>query len=336
MSITIKDVAKLANVSPGTISNYLNHKANTSDENKKAIENAIKVLGYERNEFARSLRTKKPNTIGVLVPTIANNTIMKMVSSIETFVKKEGYGLLVQSHNNNRDDLKAAMEYLEQRVCGLIFDPSFDSSGEDYDFIKRIMSKMPIVTFDNKLDDIECDSVLVDHRSITAAAVGEFIKRGHTKIGILPGPESGYNPTAKLDGYLDSIHKNNIESLSKRICFTYFSKIEGERGMEELLLKNPDITAVFIGSNRLTIGAIKHLQKISKYNKISVIGYDTSDYGDIVSPPICSITQPSKQLGEMVAMVMLKRIDGDNQSFPSCIKLDASIKNISTLDHFQQ
>lgn len=336
MDVTIKDVAKMAGVSPGTVSNYLNKKSKISEDKKKQIDLAIKTLGYARNEMARSLRTKKPKTIGVLIPSLANSTIMKMVSAIETNLKKEGYGLLVLSHNNNSLETEEAFEYLEQRVSGIIFNPTYDSVNANHDFLNKTNLKVPIVTFDNRLEDFECDSVLVDHKEVTRKAVLELIKRGHTHIGIIAGPSVGYIPVSRVLGYKEGILDGGLEICEKYIKHTLFSKKSGEKVIEELLIENPQITAIVVGSSRLTIGAISYLQKVSKYKDISVIGTDSFDFSNMVFPHICYVSQPIKQIGEFASMLILKRVNDDYDSFPTAIKLEAKIENLESLDFYKQ
>lgn len=333
MKATIKDVAQMANVSAGTVSNFLNKKGKTTQENKLAIEKAIETLGYERNEIARSLRTKTTTTIGVLIPSLSNNTIMKMVSAIETNVKKEGYGLLVISHNSNREEFIKALEYLEQRTCAIILNPSFQEGKSCSNILEKI--KIPVVSFDNQLKDFKCDKVLVDHKSMVSKTLEKLIETGHKEIGILPGPKQSMIAQSKFEGYKETLEKYQMEIKENNICFTDFTKQDGTKGVEQLLKQSPSVTAALVGSNRITNGAIIGLQKADLYKKICLIGYDTTDYSDILSPAICCVAQPVKQIGEMVSMIVLKRIRGDYESFPTSIKLEANIENLETLDYYK-
>lgn len=186
MAATIKDIAKRTGLGLATISSYLNG-GNVRDKNKVKIEAAIKELDFEINELARSLKTNCSKTIGVVIAELNNIFCTEIIIEIEDILRNHGYATIVCDCRTDKNLEKEAIEFLyRKRVDGIINIP-VNVDGSYLNCFQR--SKKPIVLIDRKLNGLDCDCVLVDNMTATKNAVKLLMQNGHTKIGMIGGPE---------------------------------------------------------------------------------------------------------------------------------------------------
>lgn len=324
MSATIRDISRETGLSLATISKYLNG-GNVLPENREKIEVAIEKLHYEVNQIARSLVTKKTNTIGVVVCSIKcsfNGTFLHYANHV---LSEKGYGLLIcDSGNDEKKELQNIKFLLNKKVDGIIIIPVSTKS----DFLQLVrQEKVPIVLVDRKVEDSFVDCVKVDNEKAALNAVNLLIKYQHKKIAVIYGAKESTG-MERYKGYRKALKEAGI---SNPISYQKKGKHSVEFGYESmkqlLRLKNPP-TAVFMTNYELTLGAIMAVnesQNISCPKDISMIGFDDLILTDIAQPKMCVVIQPMKELSESAVDLLLKRIDG-NQEKPLEINLNACLK----------
>ncbi len=324
MAATIKDVAKYTGLSIATISKYING-GNVLEENKKIIDEAIKVLGFKVNEIARGLKTNKTMTIGVLIPDFNNIFFTAIVSNIENVLIQNGYSTILCDYKNDTELEKEKFNFLvKKQVDGIIIIPQGDIAR----YIKEQLNKnIPLVLVDRALDGLECDTILVDNMNASYNAVEYLITSGHKSIGIIRGPDKIFTSIERLKGYI-RVHEDYSmkvdESLVKK------GNNDAESGyicLNELLgLKVPP-TAVYITNYEMTLGAIMALNErnVKVPDELSVIGFDNLHIARVVKPPLTIVVQPMEQIGEIAANTILKRIKGDMTNYPSMVRLKTEL-----------
>ena len=321
---TIKDVSKLANVSVGTVSRYLNGYTIKSD-NATKIEAAIKALNFKLNPIARSLKTSKTKTIGILIPELNNVFTNEVINAIEKTFASYDYSVIVCNSRRDVDIEKSKINFLINNfVDGIIMMPV---SNESKYINKLLAANIPVVLIDRLIPDILCDAVICDNINGSYTALEYLINRGHKKIGIILGPSEVFTSNERLTGYKKALAHYNIPLNPDYVIETNYTVTDGLNAFNTLFELEDRPTAIFATNYDTTIGAIKALfqRKLKLNEEMSLFGYDHTDIFQILNPPIPVISQPKDEIGLEAADLLLKRINGDYSDFPSVQRLKTDI-----------
>lgn len=311
--VTIEDVAKRANTSIATVSRVLNNRTGYSEKTKLKVQEAIEELGYESNAIARSLKNKKTNTIGVLVPNVSSMLSNEILNGIEEYAHTNGYSVLTSYTYSDSDKvMKSLKTFNEQRVDGLIFVSDFFLP-EYYEYVRE--RKMPIVLTAAESPDYPLSFIKVDDFKASYDAVSYLIAKGHKKIGMISANPQ-VHPTAagksRLEGYKKALQDAalNIEDQRIVFCDGFIFPI-GRNKFKELIEMAPDITAVFASSDDLAVGALNMAYElgIQVPKEVSIIGYDNIPITEMVWPPLATVSQPLKNMGYESTKELMKKIE---------------------------
>lgn len=308
---TIKETAKIAGVSTATVSHVINSTRFVSADITNRVHEAMRATGYKPNIAAYTLRTQKTKTIGLLLPILMDETsniyFMQMMIGIEAVLEAEGYCVVLGNTRENAQVEKQMLEHFQDRmVDGLIIAPTCDSQA----FIRDVLGEKPTVFVDREpqgLTGVDC--VVNDTRGGSREAIEMLILEGHRHIGVLSGV-LGKNTMAdlRIQGYLDAMKKYDIPVDEDWILEGESSRIAGYR-MMQMLAKKVDITAVFISSNIMAMGAIEYLNCHPEHqSRIQIVVYDDYEWVNTCVQPITTIRQDARCLGEMAARMLLSRI----------------------------
>jgi len=321
---TIKDVAKYTGLSIATISKYING-GNVLEENRKKIEEAIKVLDFRVNELARGLKTNRTMTVGVLIPSLENIFFTSIISKVENILLQHGYSTIVCDYRENPALEKEKLKFLTNKmVDGIIMVPH----GEDISHIQKVREKdIPVLLIDRMINEIDCDVVLSDNLNAAYDAVEQLIIRGHRRIGIIGGPKGIYTTQERIKGYI-RVHEDYAMDIDESLIKYGAYDIEsGYRILEEFIEMDNPPTSVFVTNYEMTLGAIMAINKnnIKVPDQISLIGFDNIQLAKVVKPSLSIVVQPMDQIGETAARVILNRLNGDYGTFPSIHRLKTEI-----------
>lgn len=321
---TIKDVAKLAGVSTATISKYING-IRVKEQNRVRIEEAIKILDFKVNSFARGLKTNKTLTIGVLIPSLENIFATSIVSHIERILLQNGYSTIICDYNQDTQLENDKFDFLMSKyVDGLIIMPL----GITEDRIQNALeNEIPIVMIDRPMENRECDVVLVDNMNASYNAVELFITRGHKEIGIICGPEHIYTAQERLKGYMRVHEDYGMQVENRNVKFGDYEVQSGYDLMMEFLKTETLVDAIFVTNYEMTIGAVMALNEMNVKvpDDLSLIGFDNQQLAKVIKPNLTIVVQPIKQIGEYAADIILKRLKGDRTNYPSMLRLKTEI-----------
>ena len=243
MAATMKDIARRTGLGLATISSYFNG-GNVREKNRVKIEEAIQELHYEVNEVARGLKTNATKTIGVVIPELNNTFCAEIITEMEDVLRSHGYATIVCDCRTDKKLERDAVEFLSRkRVDGIISMP-VDAEGNHLKKFQKIGK--PIVLIDRRIQELSCDSVLVDNEKAAEDAMRVFFKAGHRKIGIIGGPEGISTAQERLQGYRSAYEKENLPVRESLIYHGDYTIQGGVRGIEKLVADNPDMTAVFV------------------------------------------------------------------------------------------
>lgn len=321
---TIKDVAKLANVSIGTVSRYLNGYK-IKKENRLRIEEAIEQLNFKSNPMARGLRTNKTLTIGVLIPRITDVFCTQVIEGIEEILNPLNYGIVICSANDNLKQQSEKMNYLREKfVDGIIVMPVSSTEFEAEEIVSR---GIPIVLVDRLVKGQEFDAVICDNVNGAYSAVEMIINKGHRKIAVISGPDEIFTAQERLTGYLRALNDYNIEVREDYIVHSPYTKDGGIQAINQLLDLEDPPTAIFTTNYPITVNSMKVLMErnLEMGEAISLCGYDQTELFQMFNPPVSVVVQPSREIGNYAADILLKRMSEDQSRFPQIQRLKTQL-----------
>lgn len=307
MKVSMKDVAQKAGVSTATVSHVINKTRFVRVETKKKVLDAMKELNYYLNSAARSLRSRKSNVVGLLVPDISNFFFTSIARGVENTLKKHGYNLIL---SNSNEDLKSEIEqikiYNTQLVDGLIMAPV---SG-DHAFLNELLNRdYPVVFIDRKPKGYQEDCVVGNNIKGAYDAIRMLIKKGHSKIGIITGLPGLTTTDERLIGYKNALVDHKLK-IDENLIKVGDSQFKGGYESTKELLKYTNITALFVTNNLMTVGAIKYLKekRVAIPGDIAIIGFDDYKWASITEPSLSMVKQPAYDIGETASTLLIKRI----------------------------
>ncbi len=324
---TIKDIAQYTGLSIATISKYING-GNVLERNRGRIAEAIDALDYKVNLAARILKTRRTMIVGVLLPSLTVPFFSMICAKIEELLKKEGYSIILCSYYDDREEELEKLRFLlNQSVDGILLVPQYISGGDINAFSELRERKTPLVLMDRSIPGCECDRVLADNSNATYGAVEQFVVNGHKRIGIIIGPPEISTAYERRLGYERVHHDYAIPVDPALIRVGDYSIGSGYSAMSDLLnMPNPP-TAVIGTNHEMTMGAITYAyeRKMRIPDDISFIGYDEIQLTKIINPPMTIVLQPIQKIAELCAKTLLKRMQGDDGSFPLVYRLKTNL-----------
>lgn len=332
MAATMKDIANRTGLGLATISSYFNG-GNVREKNRKKIEEAIEELHYEVNEVARGLKTNATKTIGVVIPELNNVFCAEIITGMEDILRSHGYATIICDCRTDKNLEKEAVEFLtRKRVDGIINMP-VDVTGAHLKAFQK--TGRPIVLIDRRIQGMSCDSVLVDNHEAAGKAVTLLLENGHKNIGIIGGPRDIFTAQERLEGYIKAHERAGIPVRESLIYHGDYTIQGGVRGLEELVSRNPDMTAVFVTNYEMTMGAVIGINELGIRipEQLSLIGFDNLQFARACSPKLTIVSQPTQQIAREAARRILLRLDHEapaalTEKFQTEIFMGKSIKKL--------
>ncbi len=282
------------------------------------MQKAMKLLNYQPNSVARSLRNQKTNTIGLIVPILPSDTsnffFMNVAQGIQNKLKDHGYHFLLST--NTTESVHVEKEQIRmfnsKQIDGLII----ASIAEDLTFLSELTTNYPIVFVDRRAKGFSADSVVADGYGGSYGAVKTLIAKGHRRIGLITGGLGISTSEERYKGYCEALEDHGILYDHNLVKIARSSFESGYESAKQLS-KEQKITALFVTNNVLTMGTVCYLQeqKIAIPDELAVIGFDDYDWTQITAPPLSVIRQPSYEIGEKAAEILLHRIDHPDKKY---------------------
>lgn len=309
LHITLDDVAKISGFSKSTVSRALRNDANVNPHTKKKIKEAVQRLGYTPNIVARSLRSRKTTTIGVIIADICNPFFPSVVRGIEDTARRKGYNIILCNTDEKYEREREALEtLLQKRVDGLLIAPvqkKFD------DLLELRRREIPFVLIGRHFEPLETDHVISDDVKGAFMAAEYLIKKGHKKILFINGPSHISSARERVMGYRKALVENNINFDAKLLKEGNLKTEDGYRATKKAILSKLDFTAVFAFSDLVAFGVIKALkeQGYKVPDRIAVVGYDNINFGFSAEQPLTTVHIPKYRLGSEGMRLLYRRID---------------------------
>jgi LacI family transcriptional regulator len=314
--VTIKDIARELGISPSTVSRALKDHPDISAETKKAVNELADRLNYQPNIVALSLRQKKTNTIGVIIPEIVNTFFSTVISGIEDVAYEAGYNvILAQSNESYQREVTDMKALFNSRVDGMLLSLSRETT--NFDHIESIISKgVPIVLYDRFYNNPNMSKVIVDDYIGAKEAVLHLIEQGCKRIAHLEGAPNLIISKDRLRGYQDALSESNLEIRENyTVVCPNNSFEEGQRAAQKLLsLPNPP-DAIFASNDPMAMGAILAIKEkgLSIPNDVAVVGFSNYFFAQITDPSLTSVDQPGFEMGQEAARLLIRQIEAKDK-----------------------
>jgi LacI family transcriptional regulator len=303
MSVSLRDVAKAAKVSVGTVSNVLNKPEIVAPSTLARVQATIKELGFVPNGFARQLRSGTSRTLGLVVPDVSNPFFTEVARGVEDAASKRDYAVFLCNSDESRVKEDRYINVLmEQQVRGVLITPA-DTHADRLDALRERGISVTLLDREMK-GQMQC-SVSVDDVNGGQIAIEYLASLGHKYIAWVCGPESIPQVGDRSAGVAKAAKVASVEIETVRVPL--MNTVQGEEAGRVILELGQRPTAIFCANDLLALGVMRTLtsQKIKIPEQISVLGYDNIEFASSAGIPLSSIAQPSYQMGITAANLLL-------------------------------
>ncbi|MCL5071040.1 MAG: LacI family transcriptional regulator [Actinobacteria bacterium] len=323
--ITIKDIAKEAGVSIGTVSKFFNKRSVVSEKLSAQIQKVISKHNYRINISASSLRGKITKMIGVIIPDSSSLHFSFVIKEIEKLAHEFGYSVVVCNSDNNFDAEVEYMNVLKSRnIDGLIIIPS----EENIRILEGLdLEKTPVVLINRRIKNSNVDFVNIDMYDALIKAINYLVELKHKKIALMIREVNLAQSKERLKAYKDGLKNNNID-FNKNFIINGpgFFVEDGYNDMVKILSLDNKPTAVIVYNDNMAIGAIKAVKdhNLKVPDDFSVVGFDNSFIDDYLEPTLTSLNFPKEEIAIRAFNLLLARMNGD-KSLPKDIIVSSSL-----------
>ena len=313
---TLRDVAALAGVHAATASRALNPKTRrlVNSETARRIVRAAESLGYQPNPIARSLKTAKSSTIGLVIPDLTNPLFPPIVRGIEDVLGPAGFNAWIVNTDNDPERERTQIQSLRSRqVEGLII----ATARLDHPLLEKLHEQgVSMVLVNRRIENVSIPSVTPDDASGISMAVKHLFDLGHRRIAHLAGPQTTSTGLVRSRAFRHAIRDHGLEEdPSLVVDCDYWNEAEGARGLRTLLDRGSTFTAIVAGTDLIALGCYDVFTErgISCPGEVSVVGFNDMPFLDKLKPPLTTVSVPHYAIGAEAARMLIETIDEPNR-----------------------
>lgn len=334
--VSLKDIAQEAGVSTALVSYVLTNKeekARVGREIAKKIRKIAHKLNYQPNHIARSLKSGRSDTIGLIVADISNSFFGYVARTIEDEAKRHNYTVIFGSSDENVDKSMDLMNVLLNRqVDGLILIPT-EGSEQQIKYLKQ--QNVPFVLIDRYFPEISTSYIGINNYESAYNAVSHLIKTGRQRIGMIAYKTALHHINERKRGYSEAISDHVKPSGSSRMKLARYSHIKEDTrlAIDQLLHGRKPADAVFFATNSLAIEGLKYINELGVRvpEELAVVSFDESEAFDLYYAPITFVRQPILEMGKAAVRVLLEQIkDAERPAEQICIHTELVIRKSSS------
>jgi LacI family transcriptional regulator len=320
--VTIKDLARELNISASTVSRALKDHPDISKETKRAVQELAQKLNYQPNAVALSLKQRRSNTIGVIIPEIVHYFFSSVISGIEDVAYEAGFNVIIcQSNERYEREVANAKTLLASRVDGVLV--SISKHTTDYKHFKNFQNnEVPIVFYDRVVPDIIADQVIIDDFDAAYRATRHLIDSGRTRIAHLGGPMALLIGQNRKNGYLKALSEAGIPA-DENLILEADSFEKARMAIMKLINQKIKFDGVFATNDLTAIGAMQTIQKKGYKipDEIAIVGFSDGRFSGITDPTLTSVDQHGYEMGTLATQMLLKRILSEDDEYPAETKV---------------
>jgi DNA-binding LacI/PurR family transcriptional regulator len=325
--ITIKDVARQLNVSVSTISRAFNDKYDIKKETKERILKVATAMGYHPNPIAKKLIQQKSYTVGIVVPEFINAFFPEVIIGIQEILIEKNYQVLImQSNECYETELKNVKTLEDNMVDGLIISLSRETKNLEY-YQGLIRQGYPIVFFNRTSDVLAASKVVFDDFKWSFFATEHLIKQGYKKIFHFAAYRHLSLAQNRMNGYKKAMNKYHLEVDPQWIIETGLYVAEGEKIMQQLIDKSELPEAIFCVNDMTALGVMRAIRQngLRIPEDIALVGFTETPFCPLVDPPLTSVHQPTYEIGQTAARLLLKQMENESYLVPETVVLNGTL-----------
>lgn len=314
MRPTIYDVAEKAGVSIATVSKIINHTGKIGDDTKKRVLQVMKEINYRPSMVASALMGKKTNTIGLLIPDIANPFFAELARSIEDKGHEKGFNVVMCNTDNDSEKEEQYLQWLKQKsVDGVIIATGVQ---RELTFKELLEQKIPFALIARDLPSLAVDTVLLDDYLGGYQATSHLIECGYKEIISISGDPKTFSEHERLRGYHQALIDAGLE-YKEELILKCNGTVEGANStIQNYLKEGMTPKGVFAFNDLIAIGVINGAREkdLQIPNELSVVGFDNTILATVTNPPLTTIAQPIFDMGSQVINLLVETIEGEKKS----------------------
>ena len=305
---TIRDVAKRAGVAPITVSRVINDSGYVSQGTRARVEAAIVELGYVPNTLARSLRSRRTNTLALVLTDITNPFWTTVARGVEDAASDAGFNVILCNTDESQiEEDRYLRVLLQKQVDGVLLVPARSTS----ESVPRIQKQdTPVVVLDRRVPDAPVDVVRCDSEGGAYQLTRLLLSLGHRRIAILSGPREVSTAEDRVTGYKRALAENGLNPEQDLIHYGEFTLENGYATTQRVLSIVPRPTALFAANNFIAIGALRALREagLRVPEDVALVGFDDLPPALVVDPFLTVAAQPAYQMGQRATELLLARL----------------------------
>ncbi|NAZ88167.1 LacI family DNA-binding transcriptional regulator [Kineococcus indalonis] len=304
---TYKDIQRLTGLSLATISKHFNG-GSVREHNRLAIESAAEQLDFRVNAVARSLRTRRSRTVGVLLPELRNDFHLSIVAGVEAALRREGVGVLVcSSHRADAPSAGGVDFLLDHRVDGIIAVPSAHDRAS---LVAAAGRGLPLVVVDRLVPGLRCDAVVLDNARASALVVEHLLAAGHRDLAVVTGTADVWSMRGRLAGFTRAVRAAGLALEPRRTVTGPLTVEAGREGVRSLLALEQRPTAIYATNHELMLGALIALNEsgLEVPRQVSFVGFDGREVAAVSRPRTAVLVQPVQEIAAAAAELMRERL----------------------------
>lgn len=315
--VTIYDIARDLGISPTTVSRALNDHPAVNKNTKQKIFDAATEMGYQSNFFASSLRKKRTNAIGVIVPILNSNFQSSVIAGMEKVATDEGYNLIIsQSFEDAQKEIFNARTMFNSRIDGLLVSLAHDT--DNIDHLKPFFDKnIPVIFFDRVAEHHKCLGIEIDNIQAAHKATSHLVEQGCKNLIHITGNLKINVYANRLKGFKYALVDNGITYKEENVISTRLSEEAGIEAANKILKMDPLPDGIFVANDYCAAHCIKTLTKagISVPGDIAVVGFNNDPVCRIIEPNLTTINYPGYEMGEVAVRNLINLLDGASDNF---------------------
>ena len=307
----MRHVADKAGVSLKTVSRVINDEPGVAPDTADRVNAAIALLGFRRNDLARSLKKgTTSSTLGLVIEDVANPFYSGIAQAVADAATERGFMLIIGSCEEDPErERELILALLRRRVDALLLVPA----GSDQRWLERELrpAATPVVFLDRPPQGITADTVLIDNAGGARAAVEHLLAYGHRRIACVADPAELFTASERVSGYTAALAHAGIAEDPELLKLDARDADHAEQLVHQLLDLDEPPTAIFTGNNRHTVGALRALR--GREHEIALVGFDDFELADLLAMPTTVIRHDAARIGAEAAALAFDRLDGSRK-----------------------
>jgi len=314
-NVTIKDIARILGISPSTVSRALKDHPDISQATKDQVNNLAKEMNYRPNPIALSLRNRRSNVIGVVIPEIVHYFFSSVISGIEKVAGEHGYSVMVsQSGESYEKEVEVCSTFQHSIIDGILISVSKET--DEFSHLQKFEEEgIPVVFFDRMIEEFESDRVLINDYEGAYKATEHLIIEGRRRIIHFAGPKNRLISKNRLKGYLEA-HKNNGVVIDESLVIYCDNFDSALTETQRIIDSGVKFDAIFTVNDFTAVGVLKTLQKngVKVPSDVSVIGFGNDYIAEMIEPTLTTVSQPGFTMGERAMQMLIDRIKNEKSN----------------------